>query len=72
MAFFDLLEAPLACENGFFGYSGSNQGLTPAVPLQGSCLNRFYADVRKGIFLARKPVKRFFNLFLKGEVVTKD
>lgn len=57
MAFFDHQEALLGVGNGFFGAQKVGLRIKPAGVFVMSCVDGFYAKVRRNIFLAKKAVK---------------
>lgn len=63
MAFFDPQEAFLAGDNGFFSARKGALRIKPAGVFVMSCVDGFYAEARKNIFLAKKVVKQFFTYF---------
>ena len=63
MAFFDLQEAPMADDNGFFDIRKGELRIKPAGIFVISCADGFYADARKDAFLVKKAVKQFFIYF---------
>jgi hypothetical protein len=74
MAFFAPQEGFLAGDNGFFSARKGALRIKPAGVSVMSCVDGFYAEARKNIFLAKKVVKQFFTYFsmTRGRVVTRD
>lgn len=67
MAFFDPQEAFLAGDNGFFSARKGALRIKPVGVFVMSCVDEFYAEARKNIFLAKKVVKQFFAYFFNDE-----
>lgn len=67
IAFFRPLGSALGVRKQIFGVRMVQLRIRADSAFVMNCPDRFYADVRKDIFLAKKAVKRFFIYLSRGE-----